>query len=107
MRHTRRAPRRPQRALEWSLAEARRRHVKDQITAADLPVKHEVWKFGSPHMLVLTKTGELFQPEANARKDAAAILEWLAAAPGRGPHGHASVQEHLLIQFAARCPNDQ
>jgi hypothetical protein len=36
---------------------------------------------------VLTKTGELFQREAKARKDAAATLKWLAAAssPYRQP----------------------
>ena len=47
---------RGERTLEWPLAEARRKHVKDQISAAELPVRHEVWKFGSPHTLVLTKT---------------------------------------------------
>jgi len=83
VRHTRRIPRRPsERTLEWPLAEARRKHVKDQINAAELPVRHEIWKFGSPHTLVLTKTDELFQREAKARKDAAASLEWLAAALG-------------------------
>jgi hypothetical protein len=40
--------------------------------------QHEVWKFGSPHTLVLTKTDELFRREARARKDATASLEWLA-----------------------------
>ena len=70
---------RGERTLEWPLAEARRKHVKDQISAAELPVKHEIWKFGSPHTLVLTKTDELFRREATARKDAAASLEWLAA----------------------------
>jgi hypothetical protein len=69
-----------ERTLEWPLAEARRKHVKNQINAAELPVKHEVWKFGSPHTLVLTKTDELFRREAKARKDAAASLEWLTAA---------------------------
>ena len=64
-------------------AGARRRHVKDQISAAELPVKHEIWKFGSPHTLVLTKTGELFRREAKAGKDAAASLEWLTTASGR------------------------
>ena len=70
---------RSERTLEWPLAEARRKHVKDQISTAELPVKHEIWKFGSPHTLVLTKTDELFRREAKARKDAAASLEWLAA----------------------------
>jgi hypothetical protein len=70
---------RSERTLEWPLAEARRKHVKGQISAAELPVRHEIWKFGSPHTLVLTKTDELFRREARARKDAAASLEWLAA----------------------------
>ena len=74
---------RSERTLEWPLAEARRKHVKDQISSAELPVKHEIWKFGSPHTLVLTKTDELFRREAKARKDAAASLEWLATASGR------------------------
>jgi hypothetical protein len=70
---------RSERTLEWPLAEARRTHVKGQISTAELPVRHQIWKFGSPHTLVLTKTGELFQREARARKDATASLEWLAA----------------------------
>jgi hypothetical protein len=72
-----------ERTLEWPLAEARRKHVKNQISAAELPVKHEIWRFGSPHTLVLAKTDDLFQREAKARKDAAASLEWLVAASGR------------------------
>ena len=79
---------RSERTLEWPLAEARRKHVKNQISAAGLPVKHEIWKFGSPHTLVLTKTAELFRREATARKDATASLEWLAAQQRRSPeHG--------------------
>ena len=70
---------RGERTLEWPLAEARRKHVKEKIRAAELPVRHEIWKFGSPHTLVLAKTDELFRHEAKARKDAAASLEWLAA----------------------------
>ena len=37
-----------------------------------------------PHMLVLTKTGELFRREATARKDATAGLAWLAASGRAG-----------------------
>ncbi len=70
---------RGERTLEWPLAEARRQHVKDQIKAAELPVRPEIWKFGSPHTLVLTKTDELFRREAKARKDATASLARLAA----------------------------
>ncbi len=53
-----------ERTLEWPLAQDRRKHVKDQISSAELPVKHEIWKFGSPHTLVLAKTDELFRREA-------------------------------------------
>jgi hypothetical protein len=70
---------------EWPLAEVRRKHVKGQISAAELPVEHEVWKFGSPHTLVLTKTDELFRREAKARRDATASLEWLVAQRRRQP----------------------
>lgn len=76
------------RTPEWPLAEARRKHVNGQISAAELPVRHEIWKFGSPHTLVLTKTDELFQREATARKDATAGLERLATQRSRSPrHG--------------------
>ena len=71
------------RTLEWPLAEARRKHVAGQISTVELPVRHEVWKFGSPYTLVLTKTDELFRREARAREEAAAALKWLAAAPER------------------------
>jgi len=39
-----------------------------------LPVRHEIWKFGSPYTLVLTKIDELFRREARTREDAAASL---------------------------------
>ncbi len=74
---------RSERTLEWPLAEARRKHVKDRIGVAELPVRHEVWKFGSQYTLMLTKTDELFRREARAREDAAASLEWLSAASER------------------------
>lgn len=68
--------------LEWPLAEARRKHVKNQISAPELPVKHETWKFGSPHTLVLTKTADLFRRETKARQEATASLEWLVSFQG-------------------------
>jgi hypothetical protein len=71
-----------QRVLEWPLAEARRKHVMSEISPAELPVSHEVWKFGSPHTLVLTKTEELFRREAAEHQDSLASLEWLATVPG-------------------------
>ncbi len=72
-----------ERTLEWPLAEARRKHIAGQIRTAELPVTHKVWKFGSPHTLVLAKTDELFRREAKARADAMAGLEWLAGRRGR------------------------
>ena len=71
---------------EWPLAEARRKHIKYQVGAAELPVRYEVWKFGSPHTLVLTKTDELFLREARPRKDAAASVDWLPRNAVRSPH---------------------
>ena len=70
---------RGERTLEWPLAEARRKHVKDQISSAELPVRHEIWKFGSPHTLVLTKTSRAVPARGQGAQDAAADLEWLAA----------------------------
>src|SRR5579863_3029131 len=70
-----------ERTLEWPLAEARRKHVADQIKAAEFPVKHQVWKFGSPYTLVLTKTDDLFRREAKARENATSSLAWLADRP--------------------------
>ena len=70
-----------ERTLEWPLAEARRKHVADQVKAAELPVKHQVWKFGSSHTLVLTKTDDLFRREAKARENATSSLAWLAERP--------------------------
>jgi hypothetical protein len=59
------------------------KHIRNQICAAELPVRHEVWKFGSPYTLVLAKADELFRRDAEARTDAAASLGWLAAASDR------------------------
>ena len=72
-----------ERTLEWPLAEARRKHIAGQIRTAELPLTHQVWKFGSPHTLVLTKTDELFRREAKARENATASLAWLAERPQR------------------------
>lgn len=74
-----------ERTLEWPLAEARRKHVAGQIKSAELPVTHQVWKFGSPYTLVLTKTDELFRREAKARENAITSLEWLTQHSGRQP----------------------
>jgi hypothetical protein len=62
------------------------RFGRGEQTLMELSVR-ETWKImpdqvtltGSPHTLVLTKTGELFRREAKARIDAVAGLEWLDA----------------------------
>jgi hypothetical protein len=67
------------RALEWPLAEARRKHIQNTIANAELPVKHHVLRVGSPHTLILTKTDALFETERKARQRAITDLAWLAA----------------------------
>jgi hypothetical protein len=77
------------RTLEWPLAEARRKHLQQSIRAAELPVRHQVLKAGSPYTLILTKTDALFARERKERQRAVADLAWLgenwpaAPAPGR------------------------
>ena len=67
------------RALEWPLAEDRRKHVHSRIDDAELPVTHETRRQGRPYTLVLTKTDTLFTAELQRRSSAAADLNWLAA----------------------------
>lgn len=62
--------------LEWPIAQARRQHVHRQIDDADLPVRHVTRRKGSPYTLVLTKTRDLFEREADARARASADLAW-------------------------------
>jgi hypothetical protein len=69
-------------AFEWPLAEAGRKHVQDRITSAELPVRHETWRYGSPYTLVLTKTEELFRREDAEREQALADLAWLRDSVG-------------------------
>jgi 2OG-Fe(II) oxygenase superfamily len=65
------------RTLEWPLAEARRKHIRQSIRSAELPVRHEIFRAGSPYSLMLTKTDVLFERERKARKRAVADLAWL------------------------------
>lgn len=68
---------RERRVFEWPLAEASRKHVHARIEGAELPVRHETWRYGSPYTLVLTKTEELFRHEDAEREQALADLAWL------------------------------
>jgi hypothetical protein len=65
------------RTLEWPLAEARRKHIQQSIRAAELPVRHQTLRAGSPYSLVLTKTDALFDRERKARQRAITDLAWL------------------------------
>ncbi len=70
-------PSRPRRSFEWPLAKEKRRHIHTQIDTAELPVRHETRRTGSPYTLVLTKTRELFERERRARHRAVTDLAWL------------------------------
>ncbi len=64
--------------LEWPLAKERRRHVHGRIDTAELPVDHQTRRAGRPYALVLTKTDELFEREAQHRHRDEQNLAWLA-----------------------------
>jgi len=55
--------------------------------SAELPVRHQTRRQGRPYTLVLTKTGELFTREKDARHKAVTDLAWLTSAWGDGPAG--------------------
>jgi hypothetical protein len=63
--------------LEWPLAKARRAHVHDRIDTAELPVHHQTRRVGRPYTLVLTKTSELFEREAQQRHRDEKNVAWL------------------------------
>jgi hypothetical protein len=65
------------RTLEWPLAEARRKHITQSVRAAELPVRHQVLRAGSPYTLILTKTDGLFARERETRQRAITDLAWL------------------------------
>jgi hypothetical protein len=70
-------PTRP--VFEWPIAQAKRQHVHHRIDDAELPVRHQTRRRGSPYTLVLTKTDELFTREQDARRQDEADLAWLTA----------------------------
>jgi hypothetical protein len=67
------------RVFEWPIAQAKRQHVHHRIDDAELPVRHQTRRRGSPYTLVLTKTDELFTREQDARRQDEADLAWLTA----------------------------
>ena len=62
---------------EWPLAEGKRRHVHGILDARDLPVRHVTRRTGRPFTLVLEKTAELFEREADERRGWAREHAWL------------------------------
>lgn len=71
---------RDRRVLEWPIAQARRQTIHRLIDDAGLPVTHVTRRTGSPFTLVLTKTKDLFEREADALRRVEADLAWLSAA---------------------------
>jgi hypothetical protein len=65
---------------EWPIAKEKRQHVHGTIDGAELPVRHQTRRQGSPHTLVLTKTKDLFEREEQARRRDQTDLAWLIAA---------------------------
>jgi len=63
-----------ERVLEWPMAKDKRRHIHHVIDGAELPVTHTTRRVGRPHVLVLTKTAEVFEREDRARAEAARAL---------------------------------
>ena len=78
---------RTRRIFEWPLAKDGRRHVHIQIDSAELPMRHQTRRQGRPYTLVLTKTGELFTRQKDARNKAVTDLTWLRSAWGDGSPG--------------------
>jgi hypothetical protein len=78
---------RSRRSFEWPLAKDGRRHVHTQIDSAELPVRHQTQRQGRPYTLMLTKTGELFTRQKDARRNAVTDLTWLRSAWGDGSPG--------------------
>jgi len=66
------------RTLEWPLAKQRRQHIHTRIDTAEIQVTHVTKRQGSPHVLVLRKTDDLFAGEQKARGQADSDLKWLA-----------------------------
>lgn len=64
--------------LEWPLAKPRRQHIHIAIDQAGLPVSHTTRRKGSPHVLVLKKTTELFTRDAERRDQAQQDLTWIS-----------------------------
>lgn len=63
--------------LDWPLRTDRRQHIHQRIDAAELPVTHHTIRKGSPYTLCLAKQRDLYEREAEQRRQATAELAWL------------------------------
>ena len=72
----------PGRNRDWPLRKERRQHLHGVIDGAGLPVSHVTLRKGSPQVLQLRKTAELFSRERQHRKEVAARLALLRAPRG-------------------------
>jgi hypothetical protein len=70
------------RTFEWPLAKEGRRHVHSRLDGAELPVRHQTRRLGSPYTLVLTKTEAIFEHDTHVRRRDEADLRWLRATWG-------------------------
>lgn len=61
--------------LEWPLAKPRRQHIHHVLDNGEFPVRHETRRQGRPYTLVLTKTDDLWEQEAEARRRAQLDLD--------------------------------
>ncbi len=66
-----------QQKLVWPLAKAARDNIQRWISHHDLPIRCSTLKTGSPHKLVLEKTGALFNRLADEQQRMEQELAWL------------------------------
>lgn len=66
------------RVLEWPIAKQGRQHLHHRLDGAELPVTHVTRRQGSPYVLVLQKTADLFEADARRRSEAEQELRRIA-----------------------------
>ncbi len=65
------------RTYQWPLAKAGRGHIRGRIDSTESPVTYQTRRVGRPYTLILTKTVELFEREAEQRRSSQEDLIWL------------------------------
>ena len=77
------------RTLEWPLAEARRKHIRQSIRAAELPVRHQTLRAGQP-VHPKSRPGLTCSSNASGRRDSGPSPTW----PGSPRTGQPPVNPH-------------